>query len=292
MKSMTGYGKASFATENIEIEVEIKSVNHRFFELRMYLPNELEALELNFRRLLNNTIKRGKIDFRIKLVDKRLPEIELDTLRLKAFWDIYKKAAQVVESQQEPKLEIIANQNSIINLKTASLEGTEIINKIDEIIAQAIEEHQQMALNEGKHMHDFFVGSLNKIHSSLKIIEIEFPDFKTKVFNKLKNSLDDILKEHFNDDDYRRILAETAIYVEKADVTEEIVRLKNHLDKFQHKMNEECAEKGKSLNFILQEMHREANTIGSKFNTPSVFSSILTIKEEVEKCREMVQNVE
>ncbi len=122
------------------------------------------------------------------------------------------------------------------------------------------------------------------------LIDFEFPKYKKEIYLKLKDNIEELLGTFIKQEDHKKLLLETAIYVEKADITEEIVRLNNHIDKFSALL-EEKTELGKKLNFILQEMHREINTIGSKFNSTKVFDDTILIKEEIEKCREIIQNV-
>jgi len=155
---------------------------------------------------------------------------------------------------------------------------------------EAITAHQKMALTEGDSMKEYCFNSLSTMSSALNKIETEFPKYKKEIYSRLKDNIEELLGAFTKEEDHKKLLLETAIYVEKADITEEIVRLNNHIDKFSALL-EEKTELGKKLNFILQEMHREINTIGSKFNSTKVFDDIILIKEEIEKCREIIQNV-
>jgi len=154
-----------------------------------------------------------------------------------------------------------------------------------------LNEHQKMAQNEGRSMLEFFTSSLKIMKRSIDKLKIAFPQYKEEIHNKLKTNVEILLKNKLEGNDHKRFLQETALYIEKADVNEEIVRFEHHLEKFNNKLKA-SGEAGKSLNFILQEMLREINTIGSKFNSTGAFDDVLTIKEEIEKCRELVQNVE
>jgi len=155
---------------------------------------------------------------------------------------------------------------------------------------EALSAHLKMAVTEGDSMKEYCLNSLSTMSSALNRIEEEFPIYKKEIFTKLKENIENLLGTFIKEEDHKKLLLETAIYVEKADVTEELIRLKNHIDKFSVLL-EEKTELGKKLNFILQEMHREINTIGSKFNSTKVFDDIIFIKEEIEKCREIIQNV-
>ncbi len=292
MKSMTGFGKSITINENFEIEVEIKSVNHRFLDLRISVPKEMNSFELFIRELVTKKIKRGKVDLRLTYYDKRSPKIELDKEKLKAVWNIYQEAKKCINYQQTISLEKILSEHRIIVENKISLDSKLFKEVLSEAVNQSINEQQAFALSEGKSMQVFFVSSLSKISSSLNVIKKEFPNYKNELFMKFKQQIAEIINDDINEEYEKRILTETAFYIEKADVNEEIVRLNNHIEKFKETLYITGKEVGKVLNFILQEMLREINTIGSKFNSISVFSQVLTIKEEIEKCREIVQNVE
>ncbi len=292
MKSMTGYGKARYSDDDFEIDIEVKSVNGRFLDTRIKLPRELSFLEIDLKNTLKRRIKRGKVEININFQNKIIPELSLNEENLKAYWNIYNQAKKVLETKSEIPLEQILSEYNVITLKTENLECGKFKNLILNIFEEALSEHQQMALNEGKSMLNFFNSAIKRMSFSILKIEKEFPKYKKEISEKINNNLTVLLKQKLEDDDYKRVLLESAIYVEKADVTEEIVRIKHHLDKLEEKINQKNTEIGKSITFILQEMQREINTIGSKFNSTNVFNEIISIKEEIEKCREIVQNVE
>ncbi len=292
MKSMTGYGKGTYADEYYEIEIEIKSVNHRFLDMRIYLPRELNAYEMAIRDLVMKKIRRGKVDVRINFRDKRLPGLSIDQPRLLALWNLYNDAKSILNTEQEIPIDKIMEIDGVMLVTTPETDPEKLMDTLRDPLNKALEEHAAMAYREGESMQDFLVSSMMRISSSLTIVENEFPEYRNELFMKFKTQLTDILGDILKEDDERRILTEIAIFIEKSDINEEIVRLKDHIEKFRDKLFVENAELGKSLNFILQEMHREANTMSVKFNNSRVFPQLLTIKEEIEKCREMVQNVE
>ncbi len=292
MRSMTGYGKGTYSDENFEIEIEIKSVNHRFLDLRIYLSRELNPYEMLIRDIVMKKMRRGKVDVRINFRDKRLPSLSIDQPRLLALWELYNNAKNLLNTQQEIPLDKIMAIDGVVLETLPETDKDIVMNALTAPLVSALDEHTEMALREGESMQDFLVSSVMRITSALAIVENEFPEFRNEMFMKYKNQLATILNDTLNEEDERRILTETAIFIEKADINEEIIRLKDHVEKFRDKLFVENAELGKSLNFILQEMHREANTMSVKFNNSKVFPQLLTIKEEIEKCREMVQNVE
>ncbi len=292
MKSMTGYGKGTYSDDNYEIEIEIKSVNHRFLDLRINLTRELNPYEMPLREYVMKKMRRGKVDIRINFRDKRLPDLSIDQPKLLALWNLYNEAKGILKTDQEIPLTKIMEIDGVVMETPPETNREDFIQMLLKPLNDALDEHMAMALREGESMQDFLVSSMMRISAALTVVENEFPEFRNETFMKYKTQLADILGNTLTEDDERRILTETAIFIEKSDINEEIVRLKDHLEKFRDKLFVENAELGKSLNFILQEMHREANTMSVKFNNSKVFPQFLTIKEEIEKCREMVQNVE
>lgn len=289
MKSMTGFGKEFFINDKIELDVEIKSVNSRFLDLKIYLPRELSELEILVRKLISNKIKRGKVDVRINFTDNRINEPELNEEKLISIHNLYKRAQELLNNNSEIPIEKLLNEKDVVKYQKKDMES--LTATIGEVVTNAVEKHQIFAKNEGDSMKEFVLQSIDKIYDAVKVIEEKFPLHKESMFEALKAKVTEIIKDNLSAEDHKRLLTETAVYAEKADVSEEIVRLKNHIEKF-IKLTNHQAESGKSMNFILQEMHREINTIGSKFNTSEVISDILLVKEEIEKCREIVQNVE
>jgi uncharacterized protein (TIGR00255 family) len=292
MKSMTGYGKANYLDDQFEIEIEVKSVNSRFFDFKTRIPRELSFLEFGIKELCAQRIKRGKVEVYINFSDKRVPDIVLDELRFSAFLTVYTRAQELMGGTRELPFSKIIGEPGVITLNTSNLEDSGVVETIMNTLQQAIDRHQQMALHEGGSMHDYMVKAMEDITSSLSRIEAAVPAYRKEIYAKVTNGLADLLPEALSKEDHKRIMMEAAIYIDKSDITEEIVRMKNHVHKYLERIELDDKEMGKSLNFILQEMHREINTTGSKFGATEVFSDVMAIREEIEKCREIVQNVE
>ncbi len=292
MKSMTGFGKATFFSEQYDFDIEVKSVNQRFLDLKINMPKEILHLESILKDTISKKIKRAKVDVRITLVDKRPPALILDENKLMAYWNIFQKARTILQIEAPVSLEKVMEEPGVIYQGSSELATAEFVEALQGCLINALDEHHAMAMKEGASMQEALLISTSKINSSLSMIEECFPEYKEQVYLKLKQQVMEFLKESLNEETERRIITESALYIEKADVNEEIVRLKNHLDKFREKLYDDKNEVGKSINFILQEMQREITTIGSKYNSAEIFSSVLIIKEEIEKCRELIQNVE
>jgi len=290
MKSMTGYGRAKYVDDDLDLEIEVKSINNRFLDLRIKQPNYLSFLEADITRMINKNIVRGKVEVIIYLNLLNVPDLELNEDMLKAYWELYSKAKQLVNADAHLPFSKLLSESNVIKSGRHKIDEDKIKEIVFSTLLEAISAHQKMALSEGDSMKEYCLTSISEMRSAINRMEQEFPIYKKAVYSNLKSNIENILGEFIKEDDHKKLLLETAIYIEKADVTEEIVRLNNHIDKFSSLFKEK-AELGKKLNFVLQEMHREINTIGSKFNSTKIFDDIILVKEEIEKCREIIQNV-
>lgn len=289
MKSMTGFGKAVLNKDDYSISVEVKSVNSRFLNTRISLPRDFNFLEVEIEKKIKEYITRGKVNVYIELSDRRAEELELNEEKLQQHWKMYQKAAKLLKIEPQVDLNSFLKSEGIVSNKM-NKETEEINSAMLKILESALAQQAEMAIREGNSMKDYFIQSINIMQNSIQFIKKKFPKYRESIHEKTKKNVESLLKQHLSKENYQRILLESAIYVEKADVTEEIVRFEDHLTKFKKKIEKENA--GKSINFILQEMHREINTIGSKFTSEDVFDKMILLKEEIEKCRELVQNVE
>jgi len=292
MKSMTGYGKASLARDEFELEIEIRSVNSRFLETRLSLPRELNFLEIPIKKTISSRIKRGTVDIRLMFKDKRLPSIELDENKLRTYWNIFQRAKQLLEVDDNISLEAVLEEQGVIVYNNNTLDNEEFLAAFIATLEVAIDKHQAMAYAEGEEMKKFFIESLGKIASALVKVGENFENYKKEQFEKLKLRIIELISPQLTEENEKRLVMETALYVDRADINEEAVRLASHISTFREKLSINSEELGKTLNFVTQEMQREANTMGSKFSTSTSFEHILIIKEEIERCREMIQNVE
>lgn len=286
MKSMTGYGKAEFRDDRYEIFCDIRSVNHKYFNISITLPEHYIALEDRISKLVNEKIKRGKISLRYNILSKKKIDLKLNREYLASYKKILQETQKILELEGSFSLDMIL-ENAIIENEIEDPELNEIIFQITQ---KALVRHQNMAKNEGQAMFDYINNSYLKIKTAIANIKEKYPLYKSKIKNDMEFKIEELMRSKLQEEDYRRIMLEIAIYIDKADITEEIVRFLSHLDKFKKAL--EVPQAGKKLNFILQEMQRESKTISDKFKDESVFNDILMIKEELEKCREIIQNVE
>jgi uncharacterized protein (TIGR00255 family) len=291
MISMTGYGKASVIKDEYEIEIELKSVNAKFLDLKTYIPKDVNYIELPLRTTVNQFYKRGTIELRLRYVDHTKPEVSLNEDKLKALNTIMQKIMKTCHAEKMP-IEYILREYDIIELKSRLFELVEFNNDVIAALKKAIANQQKMARKEGLGIRKVILESVEVISGAVEQVESTIPTFRKELFEKMKARVSDILPQSTTQNLEQRLMQELAIYLDKYDIQEELNRLKEHIDTLHKQMAAKAEnDQGKTLNFILQEMQREANTLGSKYSNYHSFSNVLLIKEEIEKCREIIQNV-
>lgn len=290
MKSMTGFGKSHTNNHNIECDIEIKSVNGRYLDVKCYLPRELSFFEFELRKATSKYLSRGSIEIRVNLNDYREPKLRLNELKLRKYYDIIKQAQKSLEIDRDVSMEFLLNEPGVIENCNQLNEDEELHELLIHNLDMALKAICVSMEKEAKDIKDVLSRSLDKIGTALEQVENSIQPYKQELFDNMNKRINEIVGNYQLENTEQRLIQELALYIDKYDVQEEISRLKSHIDTFFATMSQE-REVGKALNFILQEMQREANTLGSKFSNNNTFSDVLIIKEEIEKCREIVQNV-
>lgn len=290
MKSMTGFGISKILKDNIEVRVEIKSINGRFFDLKTYLPREISFYEHLIRKMVSSRLNRGTIELRLYIDDQREPNIVLNELKFKKYHEIIKNALESVGSKQEIPLSMLFSEYEIIETKNNLDEDDDTKSIINNAINSALDNLEISLLAEGNEIKAVMHESIVKIGEALSFVKEQIQPYKEELFENMKKRIDEIIKAFKIDTLEQRLVQELALYIDRYDVQEEITRLESHIKMFNQYLDAD-GEVGKNLVFVLQEMQREANTLGSKFSTNNTFKHIIVIKEEIEKCREIAQNV-
>lgn len=290
MKSMTGFGKSRITKDNIEVYVEIKSVNGRFFDLKTYLPRELSFFEYEIKKMVVSKLKRGTIELRLYIDDQREPNIAVNELKLRKHYEAIKKALNILSLTQDIPLDILFREPGIFEIENKFDEDSLLLDIVTKVIKNALDEIDKSTSEEGLNIKNVLIDSINAISNAIEVVKQQIQPYKEELFESMKKRIESITKDFKIDTLEQRLVQELALYIDKYDVNEEITRLESHIKLFLETI-EHGDEIGKNLNFILQEMQREANTLGSKFSNSNTFQSILIIKEEIEKCREIAQNV-
>jgi len=288
---MTGYGKAYYRSKNQTIGVEISSVNNRFFECSIRLPRELGGLEPNVKELINSKLQRGKININISYEDYGSGLNQL----------IFNKAlakeihAHLLTLKKKHKLSGEIDINHFLNFpeifkvqKTNNVEE-KIWPLVKRAVTQALSELILMRKKEGANLKKDISERLKKLLGAIRKVEKLSLGTKEEHRDRLVKKLDDLLNKKKIDE--VRLEEEIAYIVEKSDITEECVRFRSHVKQFQSSLKQNGSV-GKKMNFILQELNRESNTIGSKAANTEIAHITVEMKEEIEKIREQIQNIE
>ncbi|MHB8578481.1 MAG: YicC/YloC family endoribonuclease [Ignavibacteriaceae bacterium] len=287
--SMTGYGKGSAQNENFNSEVEVKSVNSRFLEISLKLPASLMNREYEIREFIKSKINRGKLSVIIQLKNNgaKIDSLFINKEKLKSYLSLVKELKKTAKINEKVKLDHLLNHADIFSAPDLDLSDSEFY-LIKKALDSALAELLKMKKNEGKELTKDLIQRIKIIESQLEKIEKDTATAASEYFIKLKERISILISDINIDND--RLQQELAIIADKADITEECVRLKSHIKFFLESLNE--SEPGRKLNFLCQEMNREANTISSKsISTLTIHNSVF-IKEEIEKIREQIQNLE
>ena len=290
MKSMTGFGNSLINRENIEIEFEVKSINARFLDLRIYLPRELSFYETEIRKHIIGILSRGTIEVRVNFKDHREPKLVLDKTKLLKYNDMAIEAAKLLASEEIVSIEFLLKEQGVIEIADRLAEDETLANVLNEALEQALHRINESMLVEGRQIKQMLIDSMQKIQKALNAISEMCEPFKKELYETMHRHIEELMGTYTKENLEQRLIQELAIYIDKYDIGEELSRLNAHINTFNSTLQVE-GDIGKTLNFIIQEMQREANTLGSKFSTAQSFPWILAIKEEIEKCREMIQNV-
>ena len=290
MKSMTGFGSALISRENMDVEIEIKSINGRFLDLRFSLPRELSFYETEIRKQIVKTISRGTVEIRINFSDHREPKLVLDKTKLLKYNELAIEAANLLAIEEVISIEFLLQEPGVIESKNRLSEDSTLAAILNEALEISLKRINESMLVEGEQIKQDLSVSMQKIEQAVNTIAELCDPFKKELFATMHRHIEELIGTYKIENLEQRLIQELAIYVDKYDIGEELSRLKAHILTFVATLQEE-GDIGKTLNFIIQEMQREANTLGSKFSTAQSFPLILTIKEEIEKCREIVQNV-
>jgi uncharacterized protein (TIGR00255 family) len=281
---MTGFGNASSDSEFGKISIDVKSLNSKTLDLNYSLNPIFRNIESDIRSILTTGLKRGKIDFKINFkISENSFTSNLNHDVIKSYITDLKKLSSGIDSEF---LKIAVTLPNSIENNRSDLDQ-KLLENIKELFNKAIEKVIDFRVQEGKSMELDLVGNLDIIQKKLFDIEKLAPERMLSIKKRLNKKLESLKIEV----DQNRFEQELIYYLEKIDINEEIVRLKNHLNFFKSTLNESQIEKGKKLTFISQEMGREINTIGSKSNNLPMQQLVVEMKNELEKIKEQLLNV-
>jgi len=292
MKSMTGFGRGAVSGENFAVSVEIKTVNNRFLDLNLRLANELQTLEANLKRQIQTRLSRGRVEVFVNY--ERTSEIayELNRPLISGYISALKQIQEEFSLAGEPDFNYIARLPNALQTKAEEI-GDDFAEGIEAAVNIALDELERMRQVEGESLKNDLTSLLSEIENHLPKIEAEITNVTEEYLKRLTKRINELLAKSDSqiELDQARLAQEVAYLADRSDISEEITRLKSHIEQYRAIMSEE-KEVGKRLDFLTQELNREANTIASKTNNLIVKESALQIKSAIEKIREQIQNVE
>ena len=291
VRSMTGFGRAKNQINGFDVTVEIKSVNHRYFEFSLRIPRSYNFLEEKIKNFLSQKISRGKVEVSILIDDLNQNSTVVEINR--EYADAYIKALADLSKQykikNDLKVSTLALNSEMFKVRRVAVEDEVIEAAIMPVLEEAVENFISMRSVEGERLLKDVTSRTENILSKVEFVEARSPEtvtaYKEKITQKIKEMLSD------NTVDEQRVLTEVAIFADRVAVAEETVRLRSHIKQFNSLLLSDEAV-GRKLDFIVQEMNREANTIGSKAQDIEIAHTVVDIKSEIEKIREQIQNME
>ncbi|MFN0279555.1 MAG: YicC/YloC family endoribonuclease [Pyrinomonadaceae bacterium] len=292
MRSMTGFGRGTVAENNYSIAVELKTVNNRFLDVNLRLSNELQDLESLIKRVIGTRLSRGRVDVNIQYDRTTEINYELNRPLITGFLSAMREIKDEFDLTGEPDLNVIARLPNVVSVKKEDL-SPEFAVWLEKALNTALDDLEKMRENEGRMLKDELAGRLTEIENRMPAIESESASVADEYRERLTKRIGDMLAKTDSqiEIDQARLAQEIAYIADRADISEEIARLSTHIEHFRTIMNEDT-DVGKRLDFLTQELNREANTITSKTSNMTVKENALAIKSEIEKIREQVQNVE
>lgn len=292
MRSMTGYGSGSAGSEGTTVSVEMKTVNNRFLDVHLRMPSSLQAFESALKKQVSGSLTRGRVDVSIQM--ERTSEItyEVNKELIAGYLASFREIGEEFSLSGEADIATIAKLPGVLTAKEPAADGM-LDQLLAEAVGSAIERLQEMRANEGASLYDELALRLDNIERHLGPIESESANVSEEYSKKLSKRIGELLEkaEARTEIDEGRLAQEVAYLADRSDISEEITRLRAHISHFRTIMDEEN-EVGKRLDFLTQELNREANTITSKTANLIVKENALAIKSEIEKIREQVQNIE
>ena len=291
IRSMTGFGRAQKELAGYVITVEIKSVNHRYFEFSSRIPRQYGFLEEKLKSYINTKVSRGKVEcfVGVEALDTDAAEVVVNKTLASAYVKALQEVAQTYELKEDFGASVIARFPEVLVVKKADEDEEALWLLVKEVCDEALERFIAMRQTEGAKMAEDITSRADMILETVAYIEERSPETVREYNDKLKERVHELIGDVALDE--ARIIQEVAVFADKVAVAEETVRLRSHIDQLKAFMQSD-EPVGRKTDFLVQEINRETNTIGSKANDVAIARKVVDIKAEVEKIREQVQNIE
>ena len=291
VKSMTGYGRAVETVNGREFTVELRSVNNRYLDCTVKLPRSLSFAEEAVKQAVKNTISRGKVDVYISVHSETAADVQvtLNAAMVEGYLAAMKQMVDTYGVRDDISVSLLSRMNEVFTVEKPQVDEEQLLADLMSVVDKALKSYDAMRAVEGKALENDLRSRGNTILELVAQVEAgnsqTVIDYRTRLYNKLKEVLVNTAI------DESRILTEAAIFADKVCVDEETVRLRSHLEQMNAMLTAGGA-LGRKLDFLLQEMNRESNTIGSKCTDVKLARIVVDIKAELEKIREQTQNIE
>lgn len=291
IKSMTGFGRSEIVKGNRKISVEIKSVNHRYLEAGIKMPKKLNVFESRMRDLLKKYATRGKIDIFINYEDDSESQVNLKFNQNIAdeYMAIFNNMSEKYNLKNDMTVGGLVRFPEVITMDEVQEDEEELWHFIEEAMKAALEQFVNTRILEGENLKKDLLGKLDHMEELVAFVEKRSPEIMKEYRSKLESKVKELLGDTTIDES--RIATEVIIYADKICVDEETVRLRSHIEHARKCLNEDGGI-GRKMDFIAQEMNREANTTLSKANDIEISNAAIDLKTEIEKVREQIQNIE
>lgn len=291
IKSMTGFGRAQETVDGMTVTVELKSVNHRYFEFTAKVPRTYGFLEEKLKSFLNARVSRGKMECYVSIenLEESDMEVVVNPSLAKGYVDALRTLSENFGLKEDYSAISIAKFPDVLTLRKAPADEEKIWNAVQKVTELAVERFVTMRETEGEKLRADILSKADTILEHVAFVESRSPQTVREYHEKLRQRMEELLENTQVDE--QRLLTEAAIFADKVAVDEETVRLRSHISQLREFLDAD-EPIGRKLDFLVQEMNRESNTIGSKAQDVEIAKRVIAIKAEVEKIREQVQNIE
>ena len=291
LKSMTGYGRSQKVLSGRDILVEIRSVNHRYYEYSSRVPRTYNYIDEKLKALLKTGISRGKVEVSVTInnIEGKDTEIAINKGAAEGYVNALRSIADELGLIDDLSLSKLIKLPDIFNIQKTPDDEEQVWNDVAEVAREALDKFVTMRSIEGEKLRDDVIEKADNILDMVSKVEKFAPQTVENYRNRLYQKLSEVLES--KDVDQQRIVTEAAVFAEKIAVDEETVRLRSHINQLKDMVNSSEAV-GRKLDFIVQEMNREVNTIGSKAQDLNIIKLVVDMKAEIEKIREQIQNIE
>ena len=291
IKSMTGFGRCEVLKDSRKFTVELKSVNHRYLDVNIRMPKKLNFFETSIRTLLKSYADRGKVDIFITYEDLSQSQVSVkyNAALAAEYLKYLNQMAEEFSLDNDVRVSTLSRYPEVFTMEECSEDEDELWNGLKEALEGAFSQFVEMRTKEGERLKEDILLKLDLLSEPIRFIEERSPQIIAEYRTKLEEKMRELLEDTQIDDN--RIAAEVILFADKICTDEEVVRLKSHIQHMKETL-EESNGIGRKLDFIAQEMNREANTILSKANDLDISNRAISLKTEIEKIREQIQNIE